>query len=191
MGDGDTEAAGAGPTAGWPAWLRFTLLVALLIGVGIAVWAFSTDSSRTRSGDMGAVRELSIVASNFESWPETAHQVALTNLFHAPESRSADGTGRVALFHPELGRFAVEYKAAPEDPPDAEGGEGEPRPCAPHGKLRCVDIVDGRMTVRGEAIGKGDAADPFHARRLAQQLVVDPGARPPTMPSATFRWSRC
>lgn len=176
---GDTDEKASGP-AGWPAWIRFTLLMALLIGVGLAVWAFATDSSRTRSGDMGAVRELSIVASNFESWPETAHQVAQTNLFHKPESRGSDGTGRVALFHPELGRFAVEYRAAPEPEEKGEAdGEAAEKPCEPRGKLRCVEIVDGRMTVRGEAIGKGDSADSFHARRMAQQLVVEPGARPP------------
>lgn len=158
-----------------PAWIRFTLLVALLIGVGIAVWAFANDSSRTRSGDMGAVRELSIVASNFESWPESAHQVAQTNLFHKPES-GGGAVGRVGLFHPELGRFAVEYRAAPEEPAVAEGEE---KPCVPRGKLRCVEIVDGKMTVRGEAIAAGAPADAFQARRLAQQLVVDPAAGTP------------
>ena len=176
---GETGEGAPGPASGWPAWIRFTLLVAVAIGVGIAVWAFATDSSRTRSGDMGAVRELSIVASNFESWPESAHQVAQTNLFHRPDSRASDGTARVSLFHPELGAFAVEYRAVPEaaaGEAEEAGGDG---PCVPRGALRCVDIVDGRMTVRGEAIGDRDSADPFHARRLQQQLVVAPGAVPP------------
>ena len=179
---GDTGEGASGAVAGWPQWLRFTLLLVLLIAVGIAVWAFATDSSRTRSGDMGAVRELSIVASNFESWPETAHQVALTNLFHKPEGQgSGDGAGRVALFHPELGPFAVDYLPAPAE---AAGGQAaaeddKPAPCTPHGKLRCVEIVDGRMTVRGEALGGAGAGNPFEARRIAQQRVVDPGARLP------------
>lgn len=186
---GDTTEGTASPLAGWPQWLRFILLFLLLIAVGIAVWAFATDSNRTRSGDMGAVRELSIVASNFESWPETAHQVALTNLFHKPEGRAADGSGRVALFHPELGPFAVDYRPGiAAAPADAAGGEEKPvKPCTPEGKLRCVEIVDGRMSVRGEAIGADDGADsgadsgggPFQARRIAQQLVVEPGARLP------------
>lgn len=184
---GDNSEGTGGATSGMPAWLRFTLLVALMIGVGIAVWALATDSSRTRSGDMGAVRELSIVASNFESWPETAHQVAQTNLFHAPETRGADGTSNLALFHPELGRFSVQYGAAPdavaaagdEAGSDESEGAADARPCTPQGQRRCVEIVDGRMTVRGEAIGAEDAADPFHTRRVAQQLVVAPGTPPP------------
>mgnify|MGYP006980376704 CR=1 FL=1 len=68
-----------------PAWMRVTLVLLAVIAGGLAVWLYATDSGRTRSGDMAAVREVSIVASNFRSWPETAHQIARTNLYHPGE----------------------------------------------------------------------------------------------------------
>lgn len=174
---GETQGDKAEPAAGrrLPAWIRFTALMLLLIAVGIAVWALVADRSRTRSGDMGAVRELSIVASNFRSWPETAHQVAQTNLFHAPAARSSAGHGEVDLFHPAIGRFAVDYVPAPAGAAGGEGGDAAAGACVPRGGQRCVTIADGRMSVRGVALGDAEPNDPYQARRVAQQRVLPPG----------------
>jgi hypothetical protein len=158
--------------------MRVTLVLLLVIAGGLAVWLYATDSSRTRSGDMAAVREVSIVASNFRSWPETTHQIARTNLYHP-------GTGgTVDLYHPEIGRFAVSYSttplpapAGPGRTPPADGEDGAPpEGCMPSPTSRCIDIVDGRMTVRGVALGPPNGpADPYHARAVAQQRVLPPG----------------
>ena len=90
-------------------------MLLVVIAGGLAVWLYATDSSRTRSGDMAAVREVSIVASNFRSWPEAAHQIARTNLYHP----GTDGT--VGLYHPEIGRFSVSYSTTPPAAPAAPG----------------------------------------------------------------------
>lgn len=167
---------------GTPAWLRFITLIIVLIAVGLAFWLYATDSNRTRSGDMGAVREVSIVATNFRSWPDTAHQIAKTNLFHPGSG------GRLSLYHPEIGRFTIQYSTeAPAAPPgsgQAKSGEdakeGGAEGCMPSASSRCVDIVDGRMTVRGIALGPAPAAgDPYHARSLAQQQVLPAGTPGP------------
>ena len=161
-----------------PAWVRVPLLLLLVIAGGLAVWLAATDNSRTRSGDMAAVREVSIVASNFRSWPETAHQIARTNLYHP----GIDGT--VSLYHPEIGRFAIAYSSAPPPPPATPGstasGGGEEgsaaAACTPSPTSRCIDIVDGRMTVRGVALGPPSGpGDRYHARAVAQQRVLPPG----------------
>lgn len=157
-----------------PAWMRVTLVLLAVIAGGLAVWLYATDSGRTRSGDMAAVREVSIVASNFRSWPETAHQIARTNLYHPGEE------GVVSLYHPEIGRFAVTYSAVPPAAPGRESssadGDEPAYGCIPSPTSRCIDIVDGRMTVRGVALGPpaGDG-DPYHARAVAQQRVLPPG----------------
>jgi hypothetical protein len=165
-----------------PPWLRFTLVLGLVLAAGLAAWAFATDSNRTRSGDMGSVRELSVVASNFQSWPDTAEQIARTNLFHAPEGGVADARGStVALYHPEMGRLAVRYGAVAEVAPAPEEGGGDEgvaaARCEPSPERRCVEIVDGRMTVRGVALAEGDPRDPYQARAEAQQRVMPPGTR--------------
>ncbi len=179
---GDTAASQTGRT---PAWLRFILMLVVLIGAGLAIWLYATSSDRTRSGDMTAVREVSIVASNFQSWPDTAHQIAKTNLFHA-----AKPGGRLEMYHPEIGRFTLRYsKEAPlppmqrparpaatgetKDDSKAGGQNSTAAPCMPAPTSRCVDIVDGRVTVRGVALGwRPTESDPYYDRAIAQQKVL-------------------
>jgi hypothetical protein len=165
-----------------PAWMRVTALLLLVISGALALWLYASDSNRTRSGDMAAVREVSIVASNFRSWPETAHQIARTNLFH----QGINGT--VGLYHPEIGRFAVTYSttappapatpgrpAVAADEGGTTGGIGAAA-CVPSATSRCIDIVDGRMTVRGVALdGPRGPGDRYHARAVAQQRVLPAG----------------
>ncbi|WP_199556282.1 hypothetical protein [Sandaracinobacteroides hominis] len=171
--------AASTPVAGTPAWLRFITLMVLLIAAGLAFWLYATDSNRTRSGDMGAVREVSIVATNFRSWPDTAHQVAKTNLFHAGSG------GRLSLYHPEIGRFAITYSTtAPAPPPQAgqppADDDKEAKGCTPSIASRCVDIVDGKMTVRGVALDAPPATpDPYYNRVVAQQQVLPAGTSGP------------
>ena len=172
----DGQDADGRPAGGLPAWMRVTIVLLLVIGGGLAVWLAATDSSRSRSGDMAAVREVSIVASNFRSWPETAHQIARTNLYHPGD----DGT--VGLHHPEIGRFSVSYSATPPQAPaapgrrGAEGEETDHQSCIPSPTSRCIDIIDGRMTVRGVALAPPDTpGDRYHARAVAQQRVLPPG----------------
>lgn len=117
---GQTEGTGRG---------RASFLVMLLLGlavtaaVGFAIWWWLSDLRRSDVLDDRRFHELSIAADSLATWPETARQLAWTNLYRdiddqLPESEA--GKFKQWVSHPELGEFSITYSF------DADAKAGEP-----------------------------------------------------------------
>ena len=97
--------------------------VAVTIAIGFAVWWWLSDLRRSDVLDDRRFHELAIASDNLATWPETARQLAWTNLYRdrfdrRPESEA--GKFKQWVSHPDLGEFAITYSfdtaAAPDEP---------------------------------------------------------------------------
>jgi hypothetical protein len=93
-------------------WVLVLLGLAAAAAIGFAIWWWLSDLRRSDVLDDRRFHELAIAADSLATWPETARQLAWTNLYRdtgdqPPESEA--GKFKQWVSHPELGEFSITY----------------------------------------------------------------------------------
>lgn len=109
---------------------RASVVVMVLLGlavavvIGFAIWWWLSDLRRSDVLDDRRFHELAIAADNLATWPETARQMAWTNLYRDPLTdpppESEAGKFKQWVSHPDLGEFSITYSF------DTTAAAGEP-----------------------------------------------------------------
>lgn len=157
------EGAGRGRASFW---VMVLLGLAVTAALGLAIWWWLSDLRRSDVLDDRRFHELAIAADNLATWPETARQLAWTNLYRDPNDQPPEneaGKFKQWVSHPDLGEFPITYSFDTVATPDEPACKRELR------------VASNNLTVSGVLLDprklSADLVKPESAQSLATRIM--------------------